>query len=583
MAEEIKKNFIGFPEAISYTSTKKILEQMDKSICKININNIQGTGFFCKIPFPSLNNMMQVLITNNYIINEDILNNNGMIKIKINEEKKERIIDLKGRMKYTNKEYGVTIIEIKEKDKIKNNLELDNLMINDIIYNNFGNYINQYETIYIIQYPEGELSVSYGILNLLNTRKIYGLNYFCNTKTGSSGSPILNKNNKVIGVHMDKNMGTFLNYPIKDFIQKNFSNIFNNIYDNSILLLNEFNKKYHLNIQNMEIDELDLENKNIRNEGLKDLSKLEFKKLKKLYLNNNNISDIKDLEKLKFDKLELLSLDYNKISDIDALKNCNFGELKELSLKNNIVILYNSISNINILDKVNFPLLKILILKFNNIKDINVLEKVKFDKLEKLDLVNNKISDIKVLEKVNFKELKYLNLKNNNISDINVLEKVKFDKLEILSLEDNNITDINILEKVNFKQLKGLYLKNNNISDLEVLKRVKFKNLKTIDLGDDKNITDTLYDIKKRYSNKDIGKNNYIKFNYKTQVGMRKMNLGKIQSGENKTMININKGKITYIKNEDNNNINSTNYIPFSCIPQLERIDQSFFYSQIQE
>ena len=69
MAEEIKKNFIGFPEAISYTSTKKILEQMDKSICKININNIQGTGFFCKIPFPNLNNMMQVLITNNYIIN----------------------------------------------------------------------------------------------------------------------------------------------------------------------------------------------------------------------------------------------------------------------------------------------------------------------------------------------------------------------------------------------------------------------------------------------------------------------------------------------------------------------------------
>ena len=48
-------------------------------------------------------------------------------------------------------------------------------------------------------------------------------------------------------------------------------------------------------------------------------------------------------------------------------------------------------------------------------------------------------------------------------------------------------------------------------------------------------------------------------------------------------MININKGKITYIKNKDNNNINSTNYIPFSCIPQLERIDQSFFYSQIQE
>ena len=35
-------------------------------------------------------------------------------------------------MKYTNKEYDITIIELKEKDNIKNYLELDDNIINDL-------------------------------------------------------------------------------------------------------------------------------------------------------------------------------------------------------------------------------------------------------------------------------------------------------------------------------------------------------------------------------------------------------------------------------------------------------------------
>jgi hypothetical protein len=38
-------------------------------------------------------------------------------------------------MKYTNKEYDITIIEIKEKDNIKNYLELDDNILNDLIDN----------------------------------------------------------------------------------------------------------------------------------------------------------------------------------------------------------------------------------------------------------------------------------------------------------------------------------------------------------------------------------------------------------------------------------------------------------------
>ena len=46
---------------------------MEKNIVKIKIGIEQGTGFFCKIPFPNKENMLPVLITNNHVISGDIL------------------------------------------------------------------------------------------------------------------------------------------------------------------------------------------------------------------------------------------------------------------------------------------------------------------------------------------------------------------------------------------------------------------------------------------------------------------------------------------------------------------------------
>ena len=53
---------------------------MKKNVCHIQSDESQGTGFFCKIPFPDMNNMLPVLITNNHIINEEILYNNNRNK-----------------------------------------------------------------------------------------------------------------------------------------------------------------------------------------------------------------------------------------------------------------------------------------------------------------------------------------------------------------------------------------------------------------------------------------------------------------------------------------------------------------------
>ena len=61
--------------------------------------------------------------------------------------------------------------------------------------------------------------------------------------------------------------------------------------------LKEFNKKYNSNIEDIDIKDLNLYNKKIGNEGLKDLIKIKFNEINELDLRKNNITDINDLEK----------------------------------------------------------------------------------------------------------------------------------------------------------------------------------------------------------------------------------------------------------------------------------------------
>ena len=94
------------------------------------------------------------------------------------------------------------------------------------------------------------------------------------------------------------------------------------------IILKEFNNKYQTNIIDIDIRELNLSERQIGNEELKDIVKIKFKKLKELNLRWNNISDINILEKVDFKELNKLDLSYNKISDINILEKVNFKELK---------------------------------------------------------------------------------------------------------------------------------------------------------------------------------------------------------------------------------------------------------------
>ena len=56
---EVEESILnGYPLPISYDCSLTIMEQMKRDICKIKIGPEQGTGFFCKIPFPDRNNML---------------------------------------------------------------------------------------------------------------------------------------------------------------------------------------------------------------------------------------------------------------------------------------------------------------------------------------------------------------------------------------------------------------------------------------------------------------------------------------------------------------------------------------------
>ena len=210
-----EKSLNNYPSPVTIDETKIILKQMTNSICKIENKKGCGTGFFCKI----LN--IKLLVTNNHVIDEEIMKNNNIIRVGLNNNKIKK--DIKIKNYYTNVDYDATIIEIADiinvkkyiKDENRNCLKEDKTKFEEENKNylnededNFDENINYLEVdddifdenieiynknIYIIQYPKGineqNVAVSYGILKEIRENK--DLIHCCSTSHGSSGSPIL--------------------------------------------------------------------------------------------------------------------------------------------------------------------------------------------------------------------------------------------------------------------------------------------------------------------------------------------------------------------------------------------------------
>ena len=204
---------------------------MEKSIYKIKCpKGGFGTGFFCKIPFPNEFNLLQLLITNNHILDEIDLNiGNSFIFSLKNDELIFKILFHNKRRTYTNKQYDITMIELRKSDGLKGYSFLE---IDDNAFIDKPNNYYPKKTIYLIHYTNGQkVEFSSGIIkNIFEDN--YTISHLCTTTTGSSGGPLINiLNHKVKGLYKgikkgnNFNLGTLLKIPIQEFNQKYNNNM----------------------------------------------------------------------------------------------------------------------------------------------------------------------------------------------------------------------------------------------------------------------------------------------------------------------------------------------------------------------
>ena len=197
MKQETKK-IEDSPIPVSIKGTEIILSQMKKSLCTINIKEVETLGFFCKFPYTYQNKFFTALIMKNSLINFNFTNKAISLKLYNETESREIILD-KTRKIFQNKTNDIAIIEMKpEKDKINldNFLEIDGNIKNPDLRN-----IYTKSSIYILHSPNfGNIEVSYGILTEIKDDDIY---HNCSIEK-TSFAPILNLSNfKLIGIHQE--------------------------------------------------------------------------------------------------------------------------------------------------------------------------------------------------------------------------------------------------------------------------------------------------------------------------------------------------------------------------------------------
>ena len=216
---------------------KNLIEVLP-SVCKIKIKDLTGSGFFIKLYKNSKE--FCCLLTNEHVIKEEFVQSNESAIINYEIEKKYIMIELNPKKRFIkcNKDMDVTIIEIIKSDKIEKKYFLTP---------NYGN-ISKNQAICVVQFPEGKLSHSYGIIKDIND---FNLTHDAGTTFGSSGSPIFLKDTTyVIGIHKQGNPDEMENYgtligPIIELLQKDRKNSINNKKKSNIGQLVNNNNNYN--------------------------------------------------------------------------------------------------------------------------------------------------------------------------------------------------------------------------------------------------------------------------------------------------------------------------------------------------
>ena len=222
---EIPKSSKRRDELYPINGFKRISLRILKSICKLNTGKSKATGFFLN----SLN-QNKYLITNNHVINRDIVAFYSNIYIEIYDGKhlKLNLKNIFNYIKFYEKPIDITIIKINDLKEICSYVEFL-----DIDYNIKKDYnIYLYENVFTFGYPLGnDIECAPGKIVSISDKEFM---HNCDTERGFSGSPIiLASNSKVVGIHkegiIDKklNAGTLLGI-IDEFNENKNNNNINN-------------------------------------------------------------------------------------------------------------------------------------------------------------------------------------------------------------------------------------------------------------------------------------------------------------------------------------------------------------------
>ena len=190
---------------ISIKTNEKLLKISNKSVFLIKVGENCGTGFLVKLILPSETEPLYGLITNNHVIDSDFIKNNSSFKIFVNPKPENSLNDSEY---FKDSNVNTKNININEDSYIFTSeliditfIQLDEEFLKNSEYlfldpdNDDG---KEKESIYIFQYPKLQLFFASGSIESSS-----GINYFhtASTDNGSSGSPLLNENMKIIGVH----------------------------------------------------------------------------------------------------------------------------------------------------------------------------------------------------------------------------------------------------------------------------------------------------------------------------------------------------------------------------------------------
>ena len=438
-----------YPRNVRKDKLEIILEQMNNSICKIiKKERNYEIGFFINIKYK--NKKIPVLMTKYNIIGID---KDKILNVIINN--KTKIIKL-GDARYQNKEYDLTLVEIKlnEKDNIKF-IEIDDNIFNKELENDYYK-----KPIYIIQDNKKDISVSFGIIEGIIKNYI---KYSCYINYDTKIIPVFNiENNKIIGIHLNKsnnNKGILIKNIIKDFM-KIFKNGIKRKKNEINLLINidkpEINKEiyfmdnydnYHNNLKELNDLNTELYINNIKykyskyfipkNEGKYNI-KLKFniniKECSYIFANCKNIEDINLSD---FNTENVINMKY-------MFYGCNIKKINLFSFNTkNVKNMNNIFENCK-----NLKYLDISFFDINNVSNMSEMFKgcsslISFPDISKWDMKNmNNISEM-------FKgcsSLKSLpDISKWNLKNINDLSSLFEGCSSLISLPDISKWDISNL------------------------------------------------------------------------------------------------------------------------------------------